>query len=252
MNEQIAPDTRSPTTHRPHWFRLKEASWLVTVVVCLLIVYFSPLGEQLTRVREIHDTLDQMGAEAVLVFIAGATLITALGFPRMLVYPIGGMAFGFFEGLLWSLVALLLGGYIPFCYARWDGRSLILRRWPRMRRVADYFHDRSYRTVILFRILPMPGFLTNAFLGITRIKHVSFLIGTALGSIPPGIPATLLGSTLIEERPTARLLYLISSVTLFFILWFVIPFSLRKHPNIRLLKAALAETDPIPPESVRA
>lgn len=228
-------------THR--LFRPKEALWFLTVLACVLIVFLSPLKNELTHIREINERLDNVGPTAELVFMSGAAFVTALGFPRMLIYPIGGIAFGFFWGLVWSVTALLLGGYIPFCYARWGGRSWIIRKWPRMGRLANYFHERSYRTVVLFRILPMPGFLTNAFLGITHIKHRSFLLGTFLGSIPPGIPATLLGSSIIEEHRITQIVYATSSIILFIVTWFVIPFCLRKHPNIRLLKEALTEND---------
>lgn len=217
-------------------FRLKEAIWLLTLLICAYLVYVSPLGEKLSRVREIHEILDAKGSSAILAFVGGATVITAIGFPRMLIYPVGGLAFGFFWGLTWSVIALLFGGYIPFCYARWGGRAWIVKRWPKMDRLAEYFHERSYRTVILMRILPMPGFLTNSLLGITRIKHRSFLLGTLLGSIPPGIPAALLGGSMVEEDPTTRVVYVISSILLFALLWFVIPFCLRKHPNIQLFK----------------
>ena len=220
---------------------VKEVVWLLTLVVCILLVYFSPIGDQLKRVREIQQALDEAGPVAELVFVLGATLVTSLGFPRMLIYPIGGLAFGFLPGLFWSVIALLFGGYIPFCYARWGGRAMIIRRWPKMGRLADYFHDRSYRTVVLMRVLPMPGFLTNALLGVTRIRHRSYLLGTAIGSIPPGIPAALLGSSMIADDPTIRAASVISSVVLFAILWFVIPFTLRKHPNLKLLKSALQE-----------
>ncbi len=227
----------------PRLFRVREAIWLTTLALTVVIVYFSPLKSELQRVREIQGMLDELGPGAELGFIFGSTLITALGFPRMLVYPIGGLAFGFWPGLTLSVIGLLGGGYLPFCYARWGGRRWITRQWPRMARLADYFHERSYRTVVLFRILPMPGFLTNAFLGITRIKHRSFLLGTVLGSIPPGIPAVLLGSGMVQEDPTTRAAYVTSSLAMFIILWFVIPFVLRKHPNIRLLKAALQDPD---------
>ncbi len=234
-----SPDATAP--FRTRRFRLKETIWLMTLLVCAAIVYFSPLKGILTQAREVHEFLEAQGSKAILAFVVGASVITAMGFPRMLIYPVGGLAFGFFWGLTWSVVALLFGGYIPFCYARWGGRGWILRRWPKMGRVADYFHERSYRTVILMRILPMPGFLTNSLLGITRIKHRSYLLGTLLGSIPPGIPAALLGGSVVEENPTTQFVYVFGSVILFVILWFVIPFCLRKHPSLAQFKTALQE-----------
>ncbi len=226
--------------------RAREALWLTTLAVCLGVVFFSPLRHELARVREWQIALDQMGPRAELVFIVAAALITALGFPRMVVYPIGGMAFGFWWGLTWSVVALLIGGYLPFLYARWGGRSFFLRHWPRLDGMAAYFRNRSYRTVVLLRILPMPGFITNALLGITHIKHRSFLLGTLLGSIPPGIPAALLGHSMLEEAGTAQATYVASSIVLFFILWVVIPFILRKHPNVALIRAALTRSPAAP------
>lgn len=220
--------------------RLREICWLGTLAICLWLVFFSPLRHELKRVRDIHQFLDAMGPQAELIFIGGAALITALGFPRMLIYPVGGVAFGFGWGLTWSVVALLLGGYLPFLYARWGGRSWFLRRWPRLGGVADYFGDRSYRTVVLLRVLPLPGFITNVFCGITRIKQRSFLLGTLLGSIPPGIPAALLGHSMLQEPGPAQLLYLTSSILLFAVLWIVIPFRLRHHPNIQRIKTALS------------
>ena len=234
----VPPD---PVSRPARVLRVRETVWLLTLLVCGLIVYFSPLRHELTRIREINDALDRIGPSAELTFIAGAALITTLGFPRMLVYPVGGIAFGFLGGLVWSVVALLIGGYLPFCYARWSGRNWMVRRWPRMGRLADYFGERGYKTVILFRILPMPGFLTNAFLGITRIRHGAFLLGTLIGSIPPGIPATLLASSVLEEQRAMQILYMTGSILLFLVLWFVIPFRLRKHPNIQLLREALAD-----------
>lgn len=239
MNEADQNKIASTAPPRTNRFRLREVIWLSTVLICAAIVYFSPLGEKLTEIRDIHEFLEDKGSTAVLVFVAGASLITAIGFPRMLIYPVGGLAFGFLWGLIWSVVALLFGGYIPFCYARWGGRGWILRRWPKMGRLADYFHERSYRTVVLMRILPMPGFLTNALLGITRIKHRSYLLGTLLGSIPPGIPAALLGGSVVEENPTTQFLYVTGSIVLFALLWFVIPFCLRNHPSLKKFKDIL-------------
>lgn len=243
MTKPLSSPASRKTAHALRAVGVKEALWLSTLLLAVFIVYLSPVKEELGHVRKVHQDIEALGPVAELSFLLGAVLITALGFPRMLVFPVAGLAFGFPVGLALSIIALLGGGYLPFCYARWGGRGWITRQWPRMARLADYFQERTYKTVVLFRILPMPGFLTNAFLGITHIKHRSFILGTALGSIPPGIPATLLGSSLIEEGPVAHL-YAGGSMILFVALWFVIPFSLRHHPNIRLLKEVLATSRP--------
>lgn len=235
---QEAGDEKAPRAV----FSIREASWLIVLAACLAIVYFSPLGEHLKHVREINDLLEGFGAMAVLIFIAACAVVIGVGFPRMLLYPIGGVAFGFWGGLIWTNVGVLIGGYGVFCYARWGGRNFIVRKWPRMGRVADFFGERSFKTVALLRLLPAPGFLTNVFLGITHIKHRSFLLGTAIGSIPPAIPATLIGSSVVQDDRQAQVLHITLAVIALIALWTFFSYYMRRSPKFRQLRESLADT----------
>ena len=109
-------------------FSVREALWLIVLAVCLAVAYFSPLGRHLSHVREINDVLAELGPVAVLAFIGACALVIAIGIPRMLLYPIGGVAFGFWGGLIWTNIAVMFGGYATFCYARWGGRTYIVRK----------------------------------------------------------------------------------------------------------------------------
>lgn len=231
-------------------FRVREAMVILVLAVCLAFAYFSPLAEHLTHLREVNDYLAGLGSMAVLVFIGGATILVAIGIPRMAMYPIAGIAFGFWGGLVWTTIAVIVGGYAVFCYARWGGRTYIVGKWPRMARVARYFGDRSFRTVALLRLLPAPGFLTNLFLGITHIRHRSFLLGTAIGSVPPAIPATLLGSSAVQVDRNTQILHISLALAALILLWSVVSVYVRNSPHIRRIREGLAE-DSAPPEGSR-
>lgn len=217
----------------------KEWIWITVTALGLLVVYFSPLRKHVTQLEDIHREVAELGHLAPLVFVVVTAILTGIGLPRMLLCPIGGIAFGFTGGLLWNMVGALLGSYITFIYARWAGRSLILRRWPRLARVADYFKERSFLTVALFRQLPNPGFLTNLFFGITPIRTSAYLIGTAVGYLPSAIPATLLGSSTIQTSPHAKAIYAVGAVVTIIALWVVFGIYMKKSQKYAHIRHSL-------------
>ncbi|MBN2108138.1 MAG: hypothetical protein JW832_12005, partial [Deltaproteobacteria bacterium] len=70
------------------------------------MIFFLPqFREQFGRIHEISEYLRSFGWAAPLVFIFAVAGLVAVGVPRLLLCPIGGMAFGFWQGLLWVQLA---------------------------------------------------------------------------------------------------------------------------------------------------
>ena len=69
-----------------------------------------------------------LSGDALFVLMGGIAI--AIGLPRQAVCFLGGYAFGFAEGLLWSSLASLLGCVGAFYYAHFMGREFIARRFP--------------------------------------------------------------------------------------------------------------------------
>ena len=172
----------------------KAGLLLAFLLAGLIFIFFSPLRDYLGHYREITARLGQMGGAAPLFFICGVSVLVFLGVPRLLLCPIGGMAFGFFWGLLWTQIGTLLGFYAAFLFIRWGGRDLVIRYVPKLDRLARRFERSGLPAVILIRQLPVNGFFTNMLLGLMPISHVHFLLGTAIGMLPEAIPCTLIGS----------------------------------------------------------
>ena len=70
-----------------------------------------------------------------------------------------------------------------------DGRSFVARWSQRLR-------DNSFETVFIMRLLFLPYDLVNYVCGALRIRWTSFLLATALGSLPGTISFVLLGASL--------------------------------------------------------
>ena len=160
----------------------------------VLIFCLPQFREQFGRIHEISSYLVSMGWAAPLIFIPAVAVLVAVGVPRLLLCPIGGMAFGFWQGLLWAQLGTMLGYYATFLFVRWSGRDFILRTWPRLSRYTKFSRKKGMISVLLIRLLPITGFYINLMLGLIPLSHADFLLGTVIGILPAAVPATLIGS----------------------------------------------------------
>jgi uncharacterized membrane protein YdjX (TVP38/TMEM64 family) len=203
---------------RPRDF-LKPLLVILVFAVGLTVVYFSPLKSYLRHLDEVRDRLDRMGPAAPLIFVAGVWLLICMGVPRLIFCPLGGMAFGFWRGLLWVEIGTLMGYYVVFLFVRWGGREFVLRRWPKVGRMRHIFHRRAIPTILVMRQLPISGLLINMLLGLSPIRHADFVLGTALGLLPEAIPLTLVGSSATHLSRGAGLLYVLAGLGFVLLIW---------------------------------
>lgn len=175
-----------------------NGSLFLCAITLGLAVYLTPLNAWLGQSELINAHLALFGLAAPLVFTAAAALLTTIGVPRLLLYSLGGMAFGFAWGLVWTQIGTLLGSYAIFMFVRWRGRDCILGHFPRLRSFSQSLESRGLMAVVLIRQLPLNGFYNTVFLGLTPVSHGDFLLGSLLGFLPLGVTACLLGAGLIQ------------------------------------------------------
>jgi uncharacterized membrane protein YdjX (TVP38/TMEM64 family) len=146
-------------------------------------------------------------------------LLVAAGIPRLVLAAAGGAALGFWSGLLVVQIGSILGHYAVFLIVRWGGRDFVLQRWPTLSRVADFIHDRGIVGVLLARQLPLHGMLVNLGLGLSRVTHRDFLLGTAIGILPEAIPVTLAAAGLINAPAQHTARFFVVGTIVVAILW---------------------------------
>lgn len=143
---------------------------------------------------------------ALLAFMAVYAIRPLILFPATLMTIAGGLLFGPVLGI----VATVVGANTSAMVAYWVARSLgfesvaeaetngLLSRWStRMR-------NESFVTVLLMRFAFLPYDLVNYAAGLLRIRPLSFLAATALGSLPGTVSFTLAGASIesLEEGPS--------------------------------------------------
>ena len=137
------------------------------------------------------------GAWTIPLFVASTSVLIFLGVPRLLFCPLAGAAFGFWTGLVGSTLGTMLAYLASFLWIR--GRRDEVRDLPEPAHPALAFLPRQpgLATVVLIRLLPVPGLLGTAALALSSVRPGAYLLGSLIGSIPQAAPLVLLGAGLL-------------------------------------------------------
>jgi len=211
----------------------KAAVLAVVLVVIFWVAYFSPLKDEVRDLATQVVALRRAGPGPVAVYIFLVTVLVAVGMPRLVLYCAGGFLFGFWWGLLASEAGTVLGSYALFLFVRWGGRDWVLHRWPGLRRWAQGLRSAGIPAVLIMRQVPVAGIFVNLALGLSHIRNRDFLLGTAVGLLPEGVPATLIGAGMMHGRPQVAAAVAAVSVALLaaaWILWGLVAGRRRVRP----------------------
>ncbi len=245
--EPESPSSSSATSLREVTpFAFRTGVLFILLLLAVVAICFTPLKEHLQKVRDMKEALHSLGPMGRVVFMLGVFLFVAIGMPRLLFCPIGGMAFGFAEGLLWTQIATLLGYYATFLFVRCGGRNWVLRHHPGLGRAHEVLGAHPAINLFLIRQLPISGLFINLFMGITRIRHRHFLLGTLVGLLPEAIPLTLVGSSAGKFDPRLTMLYIpigIAALAVFFLGSWLLFRSSRIFARLRSEFATIQEVE---------
>lgn len=204
---------------------------LALLAAVMALIFFSPARHYLTHFRELNDHIQQAGALAPLLFLLTTAVLVSVGVPRLVFCPLSGMAFGFLPGLLIGQVGTLIGYYGLFLFVRWGGRSFVLRHAQKLPGFTRLVRRPGMVSVIIARQLPVHGMLVNILLGLSPVRHRSFLIGTALGLLPEAIPCTLAGSGAVQPSFGHTAAYIALGASILGALWLGFRAYMRVHPE---------------------
>jgi uncharacterized membrane protein YdjX (TVP38/TMEM64 family) len=189
------------------------------LALALTVVMCTPLRVYLGNLKNIKGQLHSLGYYAPAIYMACVFALVSIGMPRLLFCPIGGFAFGFIEGLLWTQLATLSGYYVTFLFVRWGGRDYVLHHWTKLGPLQKIFDLPAIPAVIIVRQLPISGLITNLMLGLAPIRHIDFLAGTAIGLLPEAIPFTLVASGAVKLGGGEHVGYVVAATVLLIAVW---------------------------------
>lgn len=200
--DEVLPESENVTA-----FSITSIVPLLLIIGLVLVIYLAPIPGLADQLRLYAQKIAALGWYSPLLYLSATALLTAVGIPRLLLYTLAGSIYGFIWGLVWSQIGALIGAYITFTFARWSGREVSFKRWPKLRRFAHLVSRRGVLAVLMIRQLPLNSISISIFLGLTRVRHRHFLLGSFIGFLPAAIPATLIGAGLAQGDLTRNIQY---------------------------------------------
>lgn len=182
-------------------------SFILKLVFFLLILFAaSELLSQLPTLTGFNqDWIDahtrHNGLNGVLLFVALATGLLSVGMPRQVVAFLAGYAFGVLEGFVYATMAATISCTLCFTVSRLWARRWVNRRYPtKIEKINRFLQEQSFLKTIVIRLLPIGNnLLTNLAAGVTSVKPLSFIFGSAIGYIPQMMIFSLMGKGVVVQ-----------------------------------------------------
>ena len=153
----------------------------------------------------LKDVLDQnwvdaqvrdKGVAGALLFVLVCTLLGSVGLSRQVIAFLGGYAFGFSQGFVLSMAAVVAACITTFFISRVLLRSYLSKRFStRIQQVDSFLRVNTFTMALLVRLLPLgSNWMINIGAGVSSVSKLPFFLGSALGYIPQMLIFSLLGS----------------------------------------------------------
>ncbi|MCB9682489.1 MAG: TVP38/TMEM64 family protein [Alphaproteobacteria bacterium] len=200
--------------------------WIAVAVLVLVVLPVlwgaSPLGRVVIGVVQAAHEAGPWGAVVfALAFGVAAVLAVPASFGQMT----AGFLYGPVAGVLVSWACSVVFATVDFVLARTVLQRRVVGGWTDSdlwQRLDGHLATRGLGWVVLLRLSPMSPFHVVSYaLGCTSVGLVPFVLGTAVGAVPPVLLYTLLGAGITDlarlaegQAPTGSSLYVVLGLTL--------------------------------------
>ena len=149
---------------------------------------------------------EHAGQHGPLAFVLLGALACAVGVPRQAVAYAGGLAWGFWPGVVLGLAAQVLGCAATLAWSRlvarrWAARWLRRRAGGRLARLDAFLARNPFTATLTLRLLPAgSNVVLNLAAGVSAVPAGPFLAASALGYVPQTAVFALLGGGVRVEH----------------------------------------------------
>lgn len=161
---------------------------------------------------------------APLIFISLYVIRPLLLFSVTLITILSGALFGPVWGLIYALIGETLSASIAFVIGYFFGEGLVEQASKRFKWLDTYskrMRENSFETILTMRFIFLPFDLVNYLSGFLKIRYLSFILATTLGSLPSLLAIVLFGASaqgdLSKGIPKFDFRVLAASVVIFLI-----------------------------------
>ena len=178
---------------------------VLTFVLFLLVFNYRYLHIQPIEIRE---WILSYGILAPVLYIIIYTLRTLILFPASILTLAGGLAFGPLWGTVLTVIGATGAAALAFRVSRKLGRNIVAKRWKgKGEKIQEQLESNGFFYVLVLRFIPFFNFdLISYLVGVSKVKFMPYILGTALGIIPSSFAYVFLGSSLAAPKLETLLL----------------------------------------------
>ncbi|MDA3644087.1 VTT domain-containing protein [Saccharopolyspora indica] len=158
---------------------------------------------------EFDEWRSATGPWAPLLFVLAFGLLSLLFVPRPALAAAVGVVYSLPVALPVVVAGTVLSAAAAFGVARAVGREPLapLLRKGRLRQLDSFLERRGFVATVFCRLVPfVPFAVVNYTAGVTRVRPLPFLAGTAVGTMPANASYVVFGGVLVADGGTALLL----------------------------------------------
>ena len=208
--------------------RIKIASTIFKFALLLIIIVGIPLYiyfchheviDQVSSIENVQSLLDEYKGYSILVYIlAQIVQIIICIIPGQWLQFAAGYAFGFWLGLLFSLIGATIGTFVSYYLAKLLGQGILYLLFDedQMNHFIEKLNSKK-AIVAVFVIYLIPGLPKDACsyaAGISNMKLKAFLIVSLIGRTPAMAGSLLIGNQIGIGAYTAAIIIGVSAVIL--------------------------------------
>jgi uncharacterized membrane protein YdjX (TVP38/TMEM64 family)/Fe-S oxidoreductase len=219
---------------------LKLAVFLLFLAVVIVTVKATGISRYLEQ-ETLRAWIGGYGALAPIIYMLFYTVAPALFLPGLPITIVGGILFGPFWGVVYTITGATAGACIAFLISRYLAREWVegQLKSPRWRRLDQGVEKHGWKVVAFTRLIPLfPFNLLNYAFGLTRIGFRQYAIATFVFMLPACIAFIVFSSSLLDLiRGKVSLTFVVGFVLV--ILVSILPIFYRRY------KAKRGGNDPV-------
>jgi len=179
---------------------IRPLIFLVLVGGVIFTVRYFHLQEYLEKER-LRQFIAGYGVWGPLIYLTVWTLAPPLSLPGLPITLAGGLLFGPFWGVVYTIIGATLGAALAFLMARYLARDWVEAKLAgtKLMVLDEKVSQEGWKAVAFVRLIPIfPYFLVNFAFGLTRIPFWSFTAATFVFMLPLTIAFVYFSSNILD------------------------------------------------------
>ena len=204
-----------------------SGKWLLIAAGIGLVIWLSRSIFEIDA-NGLRSWILSFGLWAPAIYILIYTIRPLVFFPASVLSIAGGLAFGAWQGTLYTIIGATLGAMLSFYLAKTVGKSLVRKEWTgNAGKIQSQMEQNGFLYVLLFRFIPVINFdLISYVAALAKVRFLPFALATFIGIIPGTFAYNFLGSSFISGNPRVIVL-----AVLVFAILTIVPILIRNQWN---------------------